>query len=55
MSDADATPDLPGRLGVAVQLLAHGGKQAGKDAGRAGGGGSTGGRRGQLNAEPIYY
>jgi DNA-binding MarR family transcriptional regulator len=38
MSDADATPDLPGRLGVAVQLLAHGGKQAGKDAGKAGGG-----------------
>jgi DNA-binding MarR family transcriptional regulator len=38
MNDADATPDLPGRLGVAVQLLAHAGKQAGKDAGKAGGG-----------------
>ena len=37
MSDADATSDLPGRLGVAVQLLAHAGKQAGKDAGKAGG------------------
>ena len=38
MNDADATPDLPGRLGVAVQLLAHAGKQAGKDAEKAGGG-----------------
>jgi DNA-binding MarR family transcriptional regulator len=37
MSDADATPGLPGRLGVAVQLLAHAGKQAGKEAGKAGG------------------
>jgi DNA-binding MarR family transcriptional regulator len=38
MTTADATPDLPGRLGMAVQLLAHAGKQAGKDAGKAGGG-----------------
>jgi DNA-binding MarR family transcriptional regulator len=38
MSDADATPGLPGRLGVAVQLLAHAWKQAGKDAGKAAGG-----------------
>ena len=38
MNDADATPDMPGRLGVAVQLLAHAGKQAGKDAAKAGGG-----------------
>jgi hypothetical protein len=38
MNDADATPDLPGRLGVAVQLLAHAGKQAGKHAQKAGGG-----------------
>jgi DNA-binding MarR family transcriptional regulator len=38
MSTADATPDLPGRLTVAVQLLAHAGKQAGKDAGKLGGG-----------------
>jgi DNA-binding MarR family transcriptional regulator len=38
MSDEDATPDLPGRLGVAVQLLAHAGKQTGKDAAKAGGG-----------------
>ena len=42
MSDADATPGLPGRLGVAVQLLAHAGKQAGKDAGKGSG------RRGEL-------
>jgi DNA-binding MarR family transcriptional regulator len=42
MSDADGTPDLPGRLGVAVQLLAHARKHAvkdaGKDAAKAGGG-----------------
>ena len=36
MNDVDATPELPGRLGVAVQLLAHAGKQAGKDAQKAG-------------------
>lgn len=30
----DAQPGLPGRLGVAVQLLAHGGRRAGKDAAR---------------------
>lgn len=38
MTDADATPGLPGRLGVAVQLLAHGGKHARKHPGKAGGG-----------------
>lgn len=38
MSDADATHDLPGRLGVAVQLLAHGGKHAARGAAKAGGG-----------------
>jgi DNA-binding MarR family transcriptional regulator len=38
MSDEGATPGLPGRLGVAVQLLAHAGKQAGKDAGKGSGG-----------------
>ena len=38
MTDADATPGLPGRLGVAVQLLAHAGKQAGRDAGKGSGG-----------------
>src|SRR3984885_16188872 len=38
MNDADATPDMPGRLGVAVQLLPLAGKQAGKDAPKAGGG-----------------
>jgi DNA-binding MarR family transcriptional regulator len=37
MSDSDATPGLPGRLGVAVQLLAHAGKQAGREAAKAGG------------------
>lgn len=26
MKDADAAPDLPGRLGVAVQMMAHAGK-----------------------------
>jgi DNA-binding MarR family transcriptional regulator len=31
-------PDLPGRLGVAVQLLAHAGKNAGKDVRKAAGG-----------------
>lgn len=29
MNVADATPDLPGRLGVAVQMLAHAGKVGG--------------------------
>ena len=38
MNDADAIPGLPGRLGVAVQLLAHAGKQAGRDAGKGSGG-----------------
>jgi DNA-binding MarR family transcriptional regulator len=37
MNDTDATPGLPGRLGVAVQLLAHAGKQAGRDAGKGSG------------------
>lgn len=46
MSDADATPGLPGRLGVAVQLLAHAGKQAGRDAGKDAG--KAGGGRGEL-------
>ena len=30
MSVTDRTPDLPGRLGVAVQLLAHAGKAGGR-------------------------
>lgn len=38
MSDVDGTPDLPGRLGVAVQLLAHAGKHTARDARKAGGG-----------------
>lgn len=38
MSDMEGTPDLPGRLGVAVQLLAHAGKHTAKDLGKAGGG-----------------
>ena len=46
MSDADATPELPGRLGMAVQLLAHAGKHAGKQAGKDAGKG--GGGRGEL-------
>ena len=39
MSDAHGTTDLPGRLGVAVQLLAHAGKHARKEAAKAGGAG----------------
>jgi len=38
MSDADATTDLPGRLGVAVQLLAHARKQARKEMAKTGSG-----------------
>lgn len=38
MCDMDGTPDLPGRLGVAVQLLAHAGKHTVRDAAKAGGG-----------------
>ena len=30
MSVPDRTPDLPGRLGVAIQLLAHAGKAGGR-------------------------
>lgn len=37
MSDPDGTPGLPGRLGVAVQLLAHAGKHTGRGAAKAGG------------------
>jgi len=44
MTDAGAMPGLPGRLGVAVQLLAHSGKHAGKDAGA----GKAAGGRGEL-------
>jgi len=38
MGDMDGTPDLPGRLGVAVQLLAHAGKHTVRVAGKTGGG-----------------
>lgn len=34
----DGTPDLPGRLGVAVQLLAHARRHTARDAAKAGGG-----------------
>ena len=37
-SNADGTRGIPGRLGVAVQLLAHAGKQRGRTAAKAGGG-----------------